>query len=170
MHTELLAREGQYLTFRVAEDEYGIPILKVREIIEYTSVTRIPNMPEVVRGIINLRGNVVPVVDLARRFNLASAPVTRWTCIVVVEVSQEGGTNVLGIMADAVSQVVDLTDNDLEPPPDLGLDGRLDYLLGMGKQDSHFVLLLDIDRVLSLRELMALREGVAQAESPDEEE
>ncbi|HET7789940.1 MAG TPA: chemotaxis protein CheW [Gemmatimonadales bacterium] len=139
---------GQYLTFQLAGDEYAFGILKVKEILEYDTITRVPNAPPAIRGVINLRGTVVPVVDLAVRFGLPATPVTRRTCIVIVEVRADGVDLVMGVLADAVSQVMDLADADIEPPPPFGARVRVDYLLGMGKIDKRFILILDIDRLL----------------------
>lgn len=153
---------GQYLSFQISGDEYAVPVLKVREIIEYNELTRIPQAPPAVRGVINLRGNVVPVIDLAKKFGFAEANVTRWTCIVVLEVLQDNEIAVLGVLCDAVSQVIDLTDDLIEPPPEFGLEGRLDYLLGMGKSDKKFLLLIDTDKVLSHMELRKIATAMEQ--------
>lgn len=153
---------AQYLTFQIASEEYGVPVLKVKEIIEYDVLTQIPSTPEYVRGVINLRGSVVPVMDLAVRFGMSERAITRRTCIVIVEASLEHEQVVLGVMADAVNQVVDLADGDIEPPPVFGTRLRPEFLLGMGKMGKQFALILDIDRVLSAAEMVAVGE-VAQA-------
>lgn len=164
----------QYLTFFIAEEEYAIGILKVREILEYEILTRVPGAPAAVRGVINLRGSVVPVVDLAVKFGLPEGEVTRRTCVVIVEVENAGERTVMGVIADAISQVVDLPAEAIEPPPDFGTRVNLDYLIGMGKSDSKFLLVLDIDKVLSLAELssvagvqdlVAAEAGASDAES-----
>jgi purine-binding chemotaxis protein CheW len=151
----MAAADGQYLGFQIAEEEYAIDILRVREILEYDEVTRVPTTPPSIRGVINLRGRVVPVVDLAVRFGLPEREVTRKTCIVVVEVDLEGESTVLGVLADSVSQVMDLAAGDVVPPPPFGSRVRVDWLRGIGRVDRRFVLLLDIDRVLSAEELRA---------------
>src|SRR5262249_15268003 len=141
------AREGvertQYLTFSVAGEEYGLPVLKVREILEYGTLTRVPRTPDYVRGVINLRGRVVPVVDLAVRFGLAASAVTSRTCVVIVELVLDGEPVVMGILADAVSQVVELGVDEIEPPPSFGTHVEVAYLNGMGRSGRGFVLLLD---------------------------
>ncbi|MBF5044348.1 chemotaxis protein CheW [Aggregicoccus sp. 17bor-14] len=148
------AAPRQYLSFFLGEDEFALSILQVKEIIEYDTVTRIPSAPPFIRGVINLRGSVVPVVDLAVKLGLASAPVTKWSCIVVVEIQLGGEQVVVGVVADAVSQVVDFTAADIEPPPAFGTAVRMDYLQGMGRTEGKkFVLLLDINRVLSTQEI-----------------
>ncbi len=148
----------QYLVFGLAGGEYGIGILKVREILQYEEVTRVPSTPRSIRGVLNLRGSVVPVVDLAVKFGLEETAVTRRTCVLVVENAVDGLSTVMGIVADSVSEVVELSPSDIEEPPDFGTHVHVDYLLGMGKLGRKFVLLLDIDKVLSAdeRELAAL--------------
>jgi purine-binding chemotaxis protein CheW len=146
----------QYLTFFLADEEYAINIRRVKEIIEYTTVTKVPKVPEWIRGVINLRGNVVPVVDLTVRFGLEEPPVTKTTCIVIVEVEQDSERTVMGVIADAVNQVIDLAPRDIEEPPAFGARVRLEYLFGMGKLGKKFALILNIDRVLSNTELLTV--------------
>ena len=148
--------QQQYLTFFLADEEYAINIQRVKEIIEYTAVTKVPKVPEWIRGVINLRGNVVPVVDLTARFGLEESPVTKTTCIVIVEVEQDSERTVMGVIADAVNQVIDLGPEDIEEPPAFGTRVRLEYLFGMGKLGKKFALILDIDRVLSNTELLTV--------------
>jgi purine-binding chemotaxis protein CheW len=148
--------QQQYLTFFLADEEYAINIQRVKEIIEYTPVTKVPKVPEWIRGVINLRGSVVPVVDLAVRFGLAEHPVTKTTCIVIVEVEQDTERTVMGVIADAVNQVIDLAPKDIEEPPAFGTRVRLEYLFGMGKIGKKFALILNIDRVLSTAELLTV--------------
>jgi purine-binding chemotaxis protein CheW len=165
--TEMEAAPGrtassQYLGFVVAGHECAVGILRVREILEYEAVTPVPGTPPWVRGVMNLRGSVVPVLDLAVKFGLPPGEVTRRTCIVVVETDLEGERVVMGVLADAVSQVLDVAAGDVETAPAFGTAVRVDYLLGLGRVGDRFVLLLDIDRVLSAAELL----GVAAAEAP----
>jgi purine-binding chemotaxis protein CheW len=148
--------QAQYLGFYIAEEEYAIGILRVKEILEYDTITKVPGTPPSIRGVINLRGSVVPVVDLALKFGLPESPITKRTCIVVVEVDLDGERTVMGVMADAVSQVMDLSAADIEPPPAFGTRVHMDHLLGMGKAGKKFILLLDIDRILSVNELMEM--------------
>jgi len=140
---------NQYLTFFLRGEEYAVGILRVKEIIEFERVTRVPAMPVHVRGVINLRGAVLPVVDLAAKFGLAPSEPSRTTCIVIVETQTGGEFVVVGLMADAVSEVVDIGDDSIEPPPSFGTHVRVDFLTGMGKLDNRLVLILDLDRVLS---------------------
>jgi purine-binding chemotaxis protein CheW len=139
----------QYLSFQLAGEEFAFGILRVKEILEYDTLTRVPNAPPAVRGVINLRGAVVPVLDLALLFNLPSTTVTKRSCVIIVEVRVDGQELVMGILADAVNQVIELAPETIEPPPAFGSRVRVEYLVGMGKVDSRkFVLILDIDRLL----------------------
>jgi purine-binding chemotaxis protein CheW len=160
MDTGTGAPPAQYLTFHLGEEEYGVGILQAKEIIEYDAVTRVPNAPPFVRGVINLRGSVVPVVDLAVKFGGTPGPVTRRTCIVIVEVPGDGPDvdgQVVGIVADGVRQVMELPPEEIEPAPAFGTTVGAEYLLGLGKAGKRFVLLLNVDRLLSEAELTATR-------------
>jgi purine-binding chemotaxis protein CheW len=140
----------QYLSFFVGEEEYGLGILESREIIQYPSVTRVPSMPAAIRGVINLRGSVVPVIDLAVLFGVPELPLTKWTCVVVVEAQQHRGQGTLvGLVVDSVSQVIDLGPEDIEPPPAFGTQIKRRLLRGMAKTDKKFVLLLDLEHLLA---------------------
>ena len=157
----------QFLTFLIGGEEYAISLLKVREIIEYDVVTKVPRTPEWVRGVINLRGSVVPVVDLAIKFRQAPSEIGKLTCIVIAEVQCEGESTVMGVIVDAVSQVIDLRAEDIEPPPTFGTRVKVDYLLGMARAGKKFCLMLDTDKVLSTDELLELataaEESLAEA-------
>ena len=143
------AGQVQYLTFQLAGEEFAFGILRVKEILEYDTITRVPNAPVTVRGVINLRGSVVPVVDLGLLFGLPATAVTKRSCIVIVEARVDEQDLVMGVLADAVSQVMDLAPDAIEPPPAFGSRVRVEYLVGMGKVDARkFVLILDIDRLL----------------------
>ena len=141
--------QTQYLTFVVGEEEYGVRILRAKEIIEYGVVTTIPNAPPFIRGVINLRGSVVPVVDLAVKFGGAGSVPTKRSCVVVVEVERDGQQTVMGIVADRVTQVAELPNDAIEPAPSFGTGVRTDWLLGLGRTDRRFILLLNTDRVLT---------------------
>jgi purine-binding chemotaxis protein CheW len=143
----------QYLTFIIGGEEYAVSLLKVREIVEYEPVTRIPRMPAWVRGVMNLRGSVVPVVDLAIKFGQASSEIGKLTCVVIVEVELDGEATVMGVITDAVSQVIELKPEEIEPPPPFGTRVKADYLLGMARSGKRFCLLLDTDAVLAADEL-----------------
>jgi purine-binding chemotaxis protein CheW len=149
---------AQYLGFTVADVAYAIPVLRVREVIEAAPITRVPSTPRAVRGVMNLRGSVVPVVDLGTRFGVEERTITKRTCIVIVEVTaeREGDATIMGIVVDAVDRVVDLGESDIEPVPPFGTPVRLDFLSGMGKLGDTFVLLLDVDHVLSTPDMLAV--------------
>ena len=146
---------NQYLTFYVAGEEYAVTILKVTEIIECVSLTHVPGTPPWIRGVLNLRGAVVPVVDLAVKFGLDQTALTRRTCVVMVELAHDGERMVLGVMADSVHQVVELGPGEIQPPPSFGPKVRVDCIQGMCNSGDAFVVLLDIDRVLSSNEILA---------------
>src|SRR6478736_6853083 len=152
MTTKDEAAMAQYLSFQVAGESYAVGVLQAREIIEFTTVTRVPHAPPAVRGVINLRGSVVPVVDLALKFGLPASGVGRRTCVVIVECTIDGEATVMGVMADAVNHVLDLGPADIEPAPSFGTRVRTEYLKGMGKLEQGFVLLLDMDKLLSGQE------------------
>jgi purine-binding chemotaxis protein CheW len=153
----------QYLTFMIGGEEYAVSLLKVKEIIEYDIVTAIPKTPEWVRGVINLRGNVVPVIDLAVKFRQAPSAAGKLTCIVITEVQCEGEATVMGVMADSVRQVIDLKPQDIEVPPTFGTRIKVDYLVGMARSGKKFCLLLDTEKVLSTDELLELPDAVQEA-------
>jgi purine-binding chemotaxis protein CheW len=146
----------QYLTFTVSGELFGIAIASIKEIIEYRAPTEVPMMPGYMRGIINLRGRVVPVIDLPVRFGRARTEETRRTCIVILEVEQQGERHDIGVVVDAVSAVLEIADADIEPAPSFGAKLRTDFINGMGKVGEKFVILLDIGKVLSVEELSLL--------------
>jgi purine-binding chemotaxis protein CheW len=154
------SEQSQYLGFHIGGEEYAIGILRVREILEYDTVTKVPATPPSIRGVINLRGRVVPVVDLAVKLGLPESVVTKRSCVVVVEMVLEGERTVMGLLADAVSQVLDLPASEIEPPPPFGTRVRVECLLGMGRAGKRFVLLLDIDRLLSTDDVLVATECV----------
>jgi purine-binding chemotaxis protein CheW len=157
---------GQYLTFFIGGEEYAVNILKVKEIIEYDTVTGVPNTAPWIRGVTNLRGNVVPVIDLGVKFGLPARQTSRLTCIVITEVSYQGEKLTLGVMADSVSQVLDFSENQIETPPPFGTRVRIEFLLGMGRLGKKFCLILDIDKVLSADEFLAVVDSTqAQADT-----
>jgi purine-binding chemotaxis protein CheW len=151
--------QTQFLTFLMAEELYAVSILRVREIIEYDTVTRVPNMPASIRGVINLRGAVVPVIDLAVSFGLRDSRVTKRTCVIIAEIEVSGERLVMGLMADSVNQVIDLPPADIEPPPAFGTRVRVDFLKGLGKIGKKFVLILDLDRALIATDLLSVAEA-----------
>jgi len=138
-----------FLTFRLAEEEYAVPVARVREIIEYETVTRVPSTPPWIRGVINLRGGVVPVVDLGLKLGLPERPMGKRTCIVILELPGDGAVALVGVTADAVSQVQEIRAEDVEPVPAFGSHIDVESVTGMARSGAAFILLLDIDRLLS---------------------
>ena len=155
----------QYLTFMIGAEEYAVSLLKVKEIIEYDTITEVPKTPEWVRGVINLRGSVVPVIDLAVKFRQSPSVAGKLTCIVITEVECEGEATVMGVMADSVRQVIDLKPEEIEEPPTFGTRVKVDYLLGMARAGKKFCLILDTEKVLSTDELLELPDSVVEPEN-----
>ncbi|MDR7023843.1 purine-binding chemotaxis protein CheW [Pseudomonas peli] len=146
----------QYLTFTLGEALFAVGTLNVREIIEYGHLTPVPLMPPSILGVINLRGGVVPILDLRQRFGQGATQVSRRSCIVILEVQRSGIDQVIGIVVEAVNAVLEIPEQDIEPPPSFGSQIPTDFLIGMGKLDTRLVVLLDIGRVLSLDDLQLL--------------
>ncbi len=149
-------KEGKYLTFSLADEEYGIGILKIREIIGMLPITSVPQTPPFVKGVINLRGKVIPVVDLRLRFGMQEIEYSERTCIIVVEIEGPTGTVEIGIVVDAVSEVLNIKAEDIEETPTFGVKLNTEYILGMAKMEGGVKILLDIDRVLSAEEVAVL--------------
>jgi len=147
------ARAGKYLTFQLAAEEFGIRVLKVREIMGLQDITAVPQTPPYIKGVINLRGKVVPVVDLRLKFGLPAADYTQRTCIIVTQIQGESGSVLMGIVVDGVSDVLNLTASEIEDTPNFGESVSGSYLLGMAKVKGRVKILLDIDQVLSSQEL-----------------
>lgn len=157
----------QYLTFQVAGEMFAIAIAAIKEIIEYRTPTDVPMMPAFMRGVINLRGRVVPVIDLSSRFGRGRSETTRRSCIVIVELVHEQQQHELGIAVDAVSAVLDIADADIEPPPSFGAKLRADFISGMGKVGDRFVIILAIDKVLSIDELSVVGSAAQATGTPE---
>jgi purine-binding chemotaxis protein CheW len=152
----------QFLTFRIGNENYGLELSQTREIIEYSGITQVPLMPNFLRGVINLRGEVVPVIDLAVRLGRKSIEVQRRTCIIVVELTNNDEHHVLGLLADAVSEVIEMDDENIEDAPSFGANIRAEFIQGIAKQGDEFVVLLDANNALSIRELAHLVEAELQ--------
>jgi purine-binding chemotaxis protein CheW len=155
---DAVAENQQYLTFSLAEEMFALGIQRVREIIEFDNVTTVPMMPKFVKGVINLRGSVVPVIDLSARFGRGASEIQRRTCIIIVEIEHEGQKQELGVIVDAVSEVLELPQSEIEPPPGFGARIRADFISGMGKVNGRFVILIDVDKVLAVEEMAMLAE------------
>jgi len=149
LNRAIMEKEGKYLTFALANEEYGLEILKVREIIGYMNITAVPQTPAYVKGVINLRGQVIPVIDLRAKFGMETAEVTEETCIIVVEITQVDRNISTGIVVDHVSEVLDIAGEDIEESPQFGSSVNTDFILGMGKIEETVKILLDIDEVLA---------------------
>jgi purine-binding chemotaxis protein CheW len=150
-HTD--EEDRQYLTFTLKDAMYAIGILHIKEILEYSNVTPVPMMPNFIKGVINLRGAVVPVVDLAARFGGQQSNIVKRTCIVIIEVLNEEGMQDIGVMVDAVSEVIEISHSNIEPAPAFGAHIRADFIQGMGKINGNFVIILQVDKVLSVEEM-----------------
>ena len=156
---EITDREGKYLTFSMANEEYGIGILKIREIIGMMPITSVPQTPEFVKGVINLRGKVIPVMDLRLRFNMDSIDYNERTCIIVVEILGQSATVQVGVVGDSVSEVLNIKQDEIEDTPTFGISLNTDFILGMAKMEGGVKILLDIDQVLTSDELSLLEEA-----------
>lgn len=152
----------QYLTFTLGSEMFAVGTLSVKEIIEYGQLTEVPMMPGFIRGVINLRGAVVPVIDLSVRFGRSATQITRRTCIVIIEVPTDDGQHDIGVLVDTVSEVLEIPLNEIEPPPAFGAKIRTDFMQGMGKVQGKFVILLDVGKVLSVDEIASLAVVSAQ--------
>ena len=151
----------QYLTFSLDQEQFAVDISKVREVLEFSSVTKVPRTPDFMRGVINLRGSVVPVIDLRLKLGLSRTEASIDTCIIIIEAETHDERLVLGAMADSVQEVVELDPKSIEPPPRIGTRVNIDFIRGIGKRDEQFVILLDINRVLTGGELRVV-EGATQ--------
>ena len=146
--------QEQYLTFLLNGEMFAIGILHIKEIIEYGSLTDVPMMPGFIRGVINLRGSVVPVIDLAARFGRQRSEISRRTCVVIIEVAAEDDSRQdIGVVVDSVSEVLEIPRDHIEPPPAFGAKVKVEFILGMGKVDNNFIVILDVQKVLSLSEM-----------------
>lgn len=167
---ELASLTTQYLSFNLGDEVFALDIAKVREVLEFTTVTKVPQTPEFMRGVINLRGGVVPVVDMKLKFGMEETQKSINTCVIITEVEMEGGeSTVLGALADSVQEVFDLHVDDIEPAPRIGTQLNTEFLHGMGKKDDEFILLLDIDKVFSVDEIAAVGAAGDVAASGEDE-
>lgn len=166
------AQSRQYLTFMLDGEEFALETTKVREVLDYTTITRVPRMPEFLKGVINLRGNVVPVIDMRMKLGMPQAEQTVNTCIVIIEVDYEAETIVMGGLVDSVQEVMEMTSDFVEPPPKMGMRLNAEFIEGMGKQNDKFIIILNIDKVLSSEELSIVQEAgdTGSAVEPDSED
>jgi purine-binding chemotaxis protein CheW len=154
MSVSKITEVRQYLTFKLEGEVFALDVVKVREILDYTNITKVPQTPEFMRGVINLRGSVVPVADMRLKFGMPTQERTVDTCIIVTEISIDGETTILGALVDSVQEVFELEPAQIEPTPRIGTRLKTDFIMGMGKREEQFVIILDIDKVFSSEELM----------------
>ncbi len=157
MSVESIAETNQYLTFKLDEEIYALDITQVREVLDFSDVTKVPRMPEFMRGVINLRGGVVPVADLRLKFGMSMTEKTVDTCIIIMEITLDGETTLLGALADSVQEVLTLESGQIESPPKIGTKLNTEFIRGMGKKNDEFIIILDIDRVFSVDELLTVQ-------------
>ena len=159
MNVAVITETSQYLTFKIGEEVFAVDVAQVREVLEFKTITKVPRTPEFMRGVINLRGSVVPVVDMRLKFAMSKTESTLDTCIIVMEISLDGEITVLGALADSVQEVIELEPDQIEPSPSIGKRIRTEFIKGMGKQDTQFIIILDIDRVFTTEELSIVQEA-----------
>ena len=160
----------QYLTFMLEEEVFALDISQVREVLEFTKTTKVPRTPDYMIGVINLRGSVVPVVDMRTKFGMLTAENTVDTCIIIIEVAIEGEEVVLGALVDSVKEVIELAQDQMEPPPKIGSRLNTEFIKNMGKMGEDFIIILDIDKVFSLEELAIVRESTIDIEVEKKQE
>ncbi len=160
MSISSITETTQYLSFKLGEEIFAVDVAKVREILDVTAITKVPQTPDFMRGVINLRGSVVPVMDMRLKFGMPPTERTVNTCIIVMEVTQEGETMVLGSLADSVQEVLDLDPDQIEAAPRIGTRLRSDFIKGMGKHNDRFIIILEIDRIFSVGELEVVSESL----------
>lgn len=158
MAVEAITQTSQYLTFKLDDEIYALDINQVREVLDFTDVTKVPKMPNFMRGVINLRGGVVPVVDLRLKFGMSKTEKTVDTCIIIMEITLDQEITLLGAMADSVQEVLTLEPEQIEPAPRIGTRLKTEFIKGMGKKNDEFIIILDIDRVFSAEELVIVQE------------
>ena len=151
------AQTSQYLTFKLENEIFSLGIDQVREVLEFDRVTKVPQTPDMMRGVINLRGSVVPVIDLKLKFGMGKTQKTVSTCVIIVELDLDGETTLIGALADSVQEVIDLEKSQIEPPPKIGTRLNTELIRGMGKRDDEFIIILEIEKVFTLDELEMLQ-------------
>jgi purine-binding chemotaxis protein CheW len=162
MEAKELLETNQYLAFNLEKEIFAFDISKVREVLEYTDVTKVPQTPDMMKGVINLRGSVVPVIDMRIKFNMSETEKTVNTVIIIIEIELDGTSTMIGALVDSVQEVIDLDSEQIEPPPKIGTKLNTEFIKGMGKQNDQFLIILDIEKVFSVEEL----EFVQQTSEP----
>jgi purine-binding chemotaxis protein CheW len=163
MSVSSITEISQYLTFKLEDEVFALDISKVREVLDFTVIAKVPETPDFMLGVINLRGSVVPVVDMRLKFGMSRTEKTVNTCIIIVEVEVDGEITILGALADSVQEVMDLDPDQIEPPPRIGTRLKTKFIKGMGKRDNQFIIILDIDKVFSADELAAALDMTEEA-------
>ena len=153
---------NQFFTFMLNKEVFAIDISQIREVLEFTQITKVPQTPDMMKGVINLRGSVVPVIDMRLKFGMGEIEKTVETCIVIIEILLDGDTTLIGALVDSVKEVMDLDSNHIEPPPKIGTQLDTDYIRGMGKHDDQFIIILNIDKIFSASELEMVQQGAEQ--------
>ncbi len=162
MSTTGITETTQYLSFKLGEELFAVDVAKVREILDVIAITKVPQTPDYMRGVINLRGSVVPVMDMRQKFGLPPTERTVNTCIIVMEINHDGETMVLGSLADSVQEVLELGPEQIEPAPKIGIRLRTDFIKGMGKVNDQFIIILDIDQLFTMDELTTIAEELPE--------
>ena len=152
-----ITETSQYLTFKLDQEIYALDITQVREVLDFTEITKVPRMPEFMRGVINLRGGVVPVVDLRLKFGMTKTEKTVDTCVIILDLAFEGETTLLGVLADSVQEVTTMEPDQISPPPKIGTRLNTEFIKGMGKKNDDFIIIIDIDKVFSIDEVAVLQ-------------
>jgi purine-binding chemotaxis protein CheW len=166
MSVASISTTTQYLTFKLDEEFFAIDVAQVREILDLTTITKVPQTPEFMRGVINLRGSVVPVIDMRMKFGMPKTESTVNTCIVVLEVSLDNEMAVFGALVDSVQEVFELEPEQIEPPPKIGIRLKTDFIRGLGKRDNVFIIILDVDRIFSSDELILVQKMNEDEQQP----
>lgn len=169
MSVDAIKETAQYLTFKLGDELFAINVFKTREVLDMSKITRVPQAPDYMLGVVNVRGNAIPVVDLRLKFGLPKTEHSVHTRIIVIEVELEGAPVVLGGLADSVHEVVDLEPEQINEPPSIGMRWRTDLILGMGKRDDQFIIILDIDKVFSMEELAIVARNSERGVSEEED-
>ena len=172
MSVASITTTAQYLTFKLGEEVFALDVAQVREVLDFMNVTKVPRAPDFMRGVINVRGSVVPVVDMRLKFGMSATEKTVNTCIIVMEIAMGEELTVVGALADSVQEVVELEPEQIEPAPKIGAKWRSDFIRGIGKRDEEFIIVLDIDRIFSSDELLSVQTGagVHAGQAPAEAE
>lgn len=152
-----ITETSQYLTFKLDQETYALDITQVREVLDFSEITKVPRMPDFMRGVINLRGGVVPVVDLRLKFGMSRTEKTVDTCVIIIDLAIEGETTLLGALADSVQEVMTMEPDQIVPPPKIGTRLNTEFIKGMGKKNDEFVIIIDIDRIFSLDEVASFQ-------------